>query len=107
MITKRIALLATLAAAGLTLSACHGGGEEEAAQPVNATNVEDMAPLDTSVNVATEAPPATRIDNTAAETLPPQAELTADEQTVEDADATGMTARVSRDEGNETGQPAQ
>ena len=107
MNTKRIALFATLAAAGLGLAACQGADESE--QPAAVTNVEDLGTMNEALpNVTAEAPAATRIDNASTESEPAQATLTADEQTQDDADATGMTARVSRDEaGNDTGQPAQ
>ena len=97
---KRTALLATAAALSLSLAACGGHDEEP---PVAETNVSDLGENFETVaeNVATEAPPATVIHNTAGE-APPMATLTPDEQTQDDADATGMTARVNRDEtGNE------
>lgn len=103
---KRFAPIATVAALSLTLAACGGGHDEQ--PPVAEANVTDLGqnvevPAD---NVLTEAPPATRIDNAAAE-APPVATLTTDEQTQEDADATGMTARVSRDEAGNEGAAAQ
>ena len=101
---KRIALFAV--AGALALGGCSGGSDEPAA-PTG--NVENMAPIEVenTAVVPTEAPAATQIDNvtlTQPETV--TSELSADEQTQDDADATGMTARVSRDEGNEA-QPAQ
>jgi PBP1b-binding outer membrane lipoprotein LpoB len=102
---KRIALYTV--AGALVLGGCSGGNDEPAAPT---SNVENMAPIEigNTATVPTEAPAATQIDNV---TLTPQPEtvpsdLSADEQTQDDADATGMTARVSRDEGNEA-QPAQ
>ena len=98
--------LALLAASAIALAACSGAKDSE--QPAAETNVVNLAEPENYANVATEAPPATRIDNTAADAAPPSATLTADEQTQEDADATGMTAKVNRDEGgNSAGQPAQ
>ncbi|TGX55675.1 hypothetical protein E5A73_00615 [Sphingomonas gei] len=104
---KRIALLAS-AAGALALGGC--GGRDEPKAPNNA---EDMTPIETEnstveTTVPTEAPAAPRIDNVTSE-APPEAappSLSADEQTQDDADATGMTARVSRDEGGNEGQPA-
>jgi PBP1b-binding outer membrane lipoprotein LpoB len=102
MKTKTIALLA---ASAVTLAACSGSKTDE--QPVGETNVTNLVVEQGNLmNVATEAPPATRIDNTA-NAVPPSATLTTDEQTQDDADATGMTAKVNRDEGgNDSGQPA-
>jgi hypothetical protein len=100
---KRIAPLA----AALALAAC-SGGDEKAPPPV-----ENMAPIEvenTTVEIPTEAPAAPRIDNATvdvppAETVP--SGLTADEQTQDDADATGMTARVSRDEAGNDSAPTE
>lgn len=103
---KRFALLASVAGA-LALGACSGGDEKES---TTTGNVENMTPIEV-VNespVATEAPPATQVDNlTTTEAQPAAPELSADEQTQDDAAATGMTARVSRDEGSNEAQPAQ
>ncbi|WP_051683267.1 hypothetical protein [Sphingomonas sp. UNC305MFCol5.2] len=103
---KRIALLASVAGA-LALGACSGGKDEPEAPT---SNVENMTPIvvENTATVPVDAPPATQIDNVAtphAETVP--SDLSADEQTQDDADATGMTARVSRDEGGNEAQPAQ
>ena len=100
MKTKTIALLA---ASALALAACSGSKEGE--QPAAETNVTNLAEPANFANIVTEAPPATRIDNTATTTNPPSATLTADEQTVEDADATGMTSRVDRSQGDNAAQP--
>ena len=102
MKTKTIALLA---ASALALAACSGSKTDE--QPATETNISNIAVEPANfANVTTEAPPATRIDNSAAEsTTPPAATLTADEQTADDADATGMTAKVNRDEGGNSAQP--
>ena len=105
MTIKPIALLAI--AGALALGGCSGGSDDPAA-PVS--NVENMTPIEVTntATVPTEAPPATQIDNVAAtppETVPTT--LSADDQTQDDADATGMTARVSRDDGSNEAQPAQ
>jgi hypothetical protein len=104
---KRIALLASVVGA-LALGGC-GGSKDEAPAPTNAA---DMTPIevqnDAATAVPTEAPAAPRIDNATTEAAPETAPaLGADEQTQDDDDATGMTARVSRDEGSNEGQPAQ
>ena len=105
---KRIALLAS-AASILALGACSGGKDEAEAPTSNAGSMTPIEVENGATTVPTEAPPATRIDNASsvapAETVP--SELSSDEQTQDDADATGMTARVSRDEGGNDAQPAQ
>jgi len=105
---KRIVLLAPLAGA-LVLGGC--GGKDEATAPV--ANAGSMSPIEVENDTAnamvpTEAPAAPRIDNANTEAAPETAPaLSEDEQTQDDADATGMTARVSRDEGSNEAQPAQ
>lgn len=99
----KISTIALLAAAGLSLAAC-GHKEEEAAPDANLTNI--TVPEDAPVNLPTEAPVALPTENTAEATPAAPVDVAPTEQTQDDADATGMTARVSRDEGNEA-QPAQ
>jgi len=102
MKTKAFALLA---ASAVALAACSGAKEEQ--QPTAETNVTDLtvAP-DNVANVAVEAPPAPQVDNTATAEVPaPVATLTADEQTQDDADAAGMTARVDRSAPSNATQP--
>jgi hypothetical protein len=109
MTIKRIALLAATAAAALSLAAC--GGSDEATEPSTPTNTETPIvgePVNMTELPATEAPPATRIDNAATETLTaPAPEIAPTEQVQDDAAATGMTARVSRDEEGNQAQPAE
>jgi len=104
---KRIAMFASVAGA-LALGAC-GGGKDEAETPT--ANIGNMAPIEvenSAATVPTEAPAAAPMDNASTESDPaPAPDLSADEQTQDDADATGMTARVSRDEGGNEAQPAQ
>nr|WP_294814982.1 hypothetical protein [uncultured Sphingomonas sp.] len=104
---KRIAMFASVIGV-LALGAC-GGGKDEAETPT--TNVGNMAPIEVDNSAATaptEAPAAPPMDNASTASEPaPTADLSADEQTQDDADATGMTARVSRDEGGNEAQPAQ
>jgi hypothetical protein len=105
---KRIAQLAAVMGAALTLAACGGGSDEE--QPAPASNVESIAIPEPAnmTELPTEAPPATRIDNTAADTVAaPAPEIAPTEQVQDDADATGMTARVDRSEGSNEAQPAE
>ncbi len=105
---KHIALLAA-AGAALALGGC--GGRDEAEAPT--ANAGSMTPIDVENDAAamvpTEAPAAPRIDNASTESEPAPAApaLDADEQTQDDADATGMTARVSRDDGGNEAQPAE
>lgn len=94
-----------LAVSGLALAACHNKTEE----PVAETNVTNMVVETGNVaNIAVETPAAVVPSNATTTAVAPSAALTADEQTVEDADATGMTAKVNRDEGGNSasGQPA-
>jgi hypothetical protein len=100
----KISTIALLAAAGLSLAAC-GHKEEEAAPDANLTNI--TVPEDAPVNVTTETPIAAPTQNSAAAAPAAPVELAPEAQTQDDADATGMTARISRDENNEAGQPVQ
>lgn len=102
----KIRTLALTALAGLSLAACSGGGSDEA-QPANETivaNIEEPANVVEVPNATVEPAPTTNV--VSAET-PPAATLTADEQTQDDADAAGMTARVDRSGNDSAGQPAQ
>ncbi|WP_213980836.1 hypothetical protein [Sphingomonas sp. dw_22] len=96
--------IALLAAAGLSLAAC-GHKDEEAGPDANLTNI--TVPEDTAANFVVETPTPEPTVNTVEATPAPPVAVTPDEQTQDDADATGMTARVSRDEGEESGKPAQ
>jgi ABC-type glycerol-3-phosphate transport system substrate-binding protein len=102
----KIRTIAFATAACLALAAC-GGGKDEA--PEAGANVSDITVPETpaTVNISTEAPAAPT--GNVAEAPVPEASPTpvfSDEQTQTDAEATGMTARVKRDEGNE-GTPAE
>ncbi|WP_404338250.1 hypothetical protein AB2M62_04900 [Sphingomonas sp. MMS12-HWE2-04] len=108
MNTKRIALFAALAAGSLALASCSGGGDKEEQPEANST-VETVTEPVNMTPLPTEAPAAPQIDNAEAEAQPPVPPhvITPDQQTQEDADATGMTARVSRDETANDTQPAE
>ena len=92
-------LMTAVVAGGIALTGCSRSPEPEAAPTENAT-VEEIAP--------DEAPPAPEPAPAPAETapvnvadadpLPPEEAPSADEQMTDDASATGMTARVARDE---------
>lgn len=101
---KSIALFAALGLS-LSLAACKDAPEEQ--QGVGATNVANMTEAEIVNELPAEAPPATQVTNRTTSEAPPAATLAPDEQTQDDADATGMTAKVNRDEGgNDSGQPA-
>lgn len=104
---KRIALRTATVTATLALAACGGGADE---QPTPESNVETMAIPEPGnmTELPEEAPPATRIDNIAADTIAaPMPEIAPTEQVQDDADATGMTARVDRSAGSNETQPAE
>ncbi len=87
--------LALIAVAGLALAACSGGKPEET---TNETVVANIAEPESFSNVTIDEPVATPAPTnvTTADTAPSAPELSADEQTQDDADATGMTAKVDR-----------
>ena len=97
---KKIALIAAAGSLALALGACGGNKTDEAPVDTNVSNLEvtvdngafanDLTPAPAPEANATHAPAAAG------------AEFTNGAQTQDDADATGMTARVSRDEDNTT-----
>lgn len=96
---KKIALIAAAGSLALALSACGGGKTDEAPVETNVSNLEvevDNAMLGN--DIAAPTPEA----NVTHGPAPAGAEFTNGAQTQDDADATGMTARVSRDEDNTT-----
>ena len=95
---KTIAFLAAGSLA-LAIAACSGPKTEDSPVETNVMNVEEQ---DNAIlaNVGIEVPvPATNVTATPA---PKGADFEDETQTRDDADATGMTARVSRDGDNET-----
>ncbi|HEX8554092.1 MAG TPA: hypothetical protein VF695_05250 [Sphingomonas sp.] len=91
------ALAAALSAASLT--GCSGSADEPAPVENAATTAESLpqeepAPVSSPTPVATEAATV----NASAE-VPPEEAPAPDEQMMDDAAATGMTARSTRDEG--------
>ena len=90
---------AALAAGLLMLSAC---SRSEPEQPLD-ENMTEQAPVDEATpdalptNEATVAPPPADT-NTAAIDVPPEEPVAPDAQMLDDAEATGMTARVVRNE---------
>ncbi|MET0308448.1 MAG: hypothetical protein ABW023_07055 [Sphingomonas sp.] len=99
----KLRTFALLAAAGLSLAACGGHKDEEAAPDANLTSITLPPETPANLSIETPAPPVT---NTVEATPAPAVTLAPDEQTEEDAAAAGMTARVSRDEeANSAGEP--
>lgn len=96
---KKIALIAAAGSLALALGACGGNKTDEAPVETNVSNLE--VEVDNSVlgnDVVAPAPEA----NATHAPAPVGADFTNGTQTQDDADATGMTARVSRDGDNET-----
>lgn len=104
-ITRRLAALTPLAA--LALAACSGGSDEETPADTNIVEAPIVNDMGFENMVEPVAPPTA----TPSETPTPAEEPAVDEaQVQDDADASGMTARVERDDApagpvNET-QPA-
>lgn len=93
MKTRNILLIAV---AGLSLAACGGSKTEET---TNETVVANIGEPESFSNVTIDQPveaPATTNATTADTTAPTAPDLSPDEQTQDDADATGMTAKVDR-----------
>lgn len=98
MMSYRKTTIAALAGV-LALTACSSNEPErdaydneasETSEPVETPSPTDLPPA--------EAPPPVTENSTAAIEAPPAPEIAPDAQVLDDADATGMTARVSRDE---------
>jgi hypothetical protein len=90
-----------LGAGLLLLTAC---SRSEPEQPAEMENMDAVAPMDNAS--AAPAPDAAAVtepspppaENSAAIDVPPERPVAPDAQVLDDADATGMTARVNRDE---------
>lgn len=98
---KKFVSLIAAGSLALTLAAC-GGGEEATVPPVE-TNVEDIAE---PVNVINDVVPEPAPSPTPTATPVVSGKEFDSSTTQEDAEATGMTSRVSRDEDNSSA-PAQ
>lgn len=101
MTNRTIKTLALLSAGLLALTAC-SRSEPDAAVDDNAASEasmpsEDVAPAVTPSNVpmAEDLP---EVSNSSAIDVPPEPKVAPDAQMLDDAEATGMTARVSRDD---------
>ncbi|MEP9360259.1 hypothetical protein [Sphingomonas sp. KR3-1] len=98
----KIRSFALVGAAGLALAACSGSKTDDT--QVNETIVANIGEPENLTNVTITEPTATPT-MTNASAPPPVADLAPDAQTQDDADATGMTAKVDRN--TSEGQPAQ
>lgn len=93
---KKIALIAAASSLALALSACGGGKSEEAPVDTNVSNLE-VSVNETGVMNETTAPaPASNVTAPAAR----GSDFSNTAQTQDDAEATGMTSRVSREDDN-------
>ncbi|MBJ6123377.1 hypothetical protein [Sphingomonas mollis] len=91
----------TIAAALLvvTTTACSRSSDDDVAPVENYSGVTDL-PAEQPTAVVSEAPepaPANTADTNMMAEVPPEAAPAPDEQMMDDASATGMTARASRD----------
>lgn len=107
MTRRTIRMTTMLAAAGLLALA--GCSRSEPEQPAPEENVVEAMPTESATPeaVPSAAPTATAptpIANTA--DVPPDAPVAPDAQMIDDADATGMTTRVRRDEAPATNDAA-
>jgi hypothetical protein len=93
---KKIALIAAAGALALGLAACHSKPEETSVD-TNVTNLEGT-PVDNAeiVNVIEEPAPEANVTKPVATSK----DFTDSAQTQDDAEATGMTSRASRDDDN-------
>jgi hypothetical protein len=98
----RTAAVLTMIAA-LTLAGCNRGAEEKLPEDLN---VAEVGNVDAPMANAMPAPPVENAANVAEPKAAPAPGFTEDQQMKDDADATGMTARLPEDEpvqkGNET-----
>lgn len=92
----KIRTLTLIATAGLALAACSGGKPDESA---NETIVANIGEPESFSNVTIDEPVATptvSTNVTTTDTAPTTPDLAPDEQTQDDAAATGMTSKVDR-----------
>lgn len=99
--------IAAIAALTILLAACSRSEPEQgAAENIAPAPAETTAEIPEPLPAATPTPEQLTEAN-ASEELPPPPPTPEDEQMLEDASATGMTARVSRDEDAGSDQPAE
>lgn len=107
-LTRRPAALAPVAALALALAACSGGSDEQPTLDANVVEAPIVNDMEFGNMVEPLAPPTA---TPSATPTPAEEPVDADAQVQDDADASGMTARVARDDtpaapANET-QPAE
>jgi hypothetical protein len=95
---KKIALIAAAGSLALGLGACHSSKTDEAPVDTNVSNLETSVNESAILNDTTTPALETNITHAAAR----GSDFTNTAQTQDDAEATGMTSRVSRDDDNET-----
>lgn len=98
----KIKTIALFAAASVALAACASSDDPQQLE-ANVTNAVELPPVEANLIEPPVTNETTENVVVAPVTAPP---LTADEQTLDDAAATGMTAKVNRDEASAE-QPAQ
>lgn len=99
IVSGRIAMLA-IGVAGLALTAgCHSSAPDETVVNNSSTFVETVNAM-TEANIVEPAPtPVANVTHAVSNTT--TSEFSSEEQTQDDADATGMTARLPQDNGAE------
>jgi hypothetical protein len=93
---KKLVLIAAAGSLALALGACHSSRNDEAPVDTNVSNLEVTVDNGTIVNDTTVAP----VETNEAHPVATSKDFTNSAQTQDDAEATGMTARVSRDDDN-------
>lgn len=93
---KKIALIAAAGSLALGLAACHSSKNDEAPVDTNVSNLEVTVDNQAIVNDTTTPAPVTNETHVSAR----NSDFTNSAQTQDDAEATGMTSRVSRDDDN-------
>ena len=93
---KKIALIAAAGSLALALSACGGNKTDETPVDTNVSNLEVTVNETTILNDTTTAAPEANVTAPAAR----GSDFTNTAQTQDDAEASGMTSRVSRDDDN-------
>jgi ATP-dependent RNA circularization protein (DNA/RNA ligase family) len=95
---KKLVLIAAAGSLALALSACGGSKNDEAPVDTNVSNLETTVNDTVIVNDTSVSVPETNVTTPAAR----GSDFTNTAQTQDDAEATGMTSRVSRDDDNST-----
>ncbi|MCW3848257.1 hypothetical protein OF829_13505 [Sphingomonas sp. LB-2] len=98
---KKLVSLLAVGSMALALSACGGNSETTTTNTIE-TNVEEIGTVNEAENLATPEPSPSPSVTPAPASTGKEFDSTT---TQDDADATGMTSRVNRDDGNDS-QPA-